>query len=117
MIIALLLLIVVMIYFLPAALILIIAWLIKYRKITWLISGYNIASKKGKESYDLEKLTRYVGNFLFILAGIFILMAFASILMSDYVDIISWVGFGMLAISIVWGLIYLNTKNRVKKNK
>ena len=110
-----------MIYFLQAAhfligaLVLICAWLIKYRKVTWLIAGYNTASKKSKESYDIEKLTRYVGNFLFILAAIFLLMAFAGILLSDYIEIISRVGYGVLAISSVWGLIYLNTKNKVKK--
>jgi len=104
-----------MIYFLPAALLLIIAWLIKYKKITWLISGYNTASKDAKQAYDIEKLTRYVGNFLFILAGIFLAMALISILVNDYTDIISWIGFGVLAISIVCGIIYLNTKNRVKK--
>jgi len=42
-------------------------------------------------------------------------MAVISILVSDYTDIISWIGFGVLAISIVCGIIYLNTKNRVKK--
>ena len=104
-----------MIYFLPAALLLIVTSLIKYKKITWLISGYNTASKEAKKEYDIEKLTRYMGNFLFILASIFLVMAVISILISDYITIISWIGFGVLAISIVFGIIYLNTKNRVKK--
>ena len=104
-----------MIYFFPTVILLIIAWLIKYKKITWLISGYNTASKEAKKEYDIEKLTRHTGNFLFILAVIFLVMAVISILISEYIAVVSWVGFGVLFISIFCGIIYLNTKNRVKK--
>jgi hypothetical protein len=96
-------------------LLLIIGWLIKYKKVTWLISGYNTSSKQEKQQYDIEKLCKHVGNFIFILAGIFFMMAIASVLSSKYNDSITWIGFGTLAVTIVCGIIYLNTGNRVKK--
>jgi len=41
--------------FLPIVLILsIIGWLVKFKKVTWLISGYNTASKQKKEEYDIK---------------------------------------------------------------
>jgi Sec-independent protein secretion pathway component TatC len=59
--------------FLPAALILfVIGLFVKYKKVTWLISEYNTASKDKKSEYDVEKLTKYFGNFLFVLAGAFL---------------------------------------------
>lgn len=104
-----------MIFFLPAALLIIIGYFIKYKKVTWLISGYNTASQEQKKKYDIEKLTRHVGNFLFILAVVFIVMALLSVFFSQYTDDITIYGFCCLALVIIGGIIYLNTGNRVKK--
>ena len=104
-----------MIFFLPTILLIVMGWLIKYKKLTWLISGYNTASKQEKQQYNLEKLCKYVGNFIFILASIFFMMAITSLLLNKYVDKITWIGFGVLAIVIIYGIVYLNTGNRVKK--
>ncbi len=104
-----------MIFFSPTAVLILMGWLIKYKKVTWLISGYNTASRQEKERYDIEKLCQYMGNFIFVLAGIFFVMAILSVLFSEYSDKITWIGFGVLAVAIVCGIIYLNTGNRVTK--
>lgn len=104
-----------MIFFFPTAVLLIVGWLIKYKKVTWLISGYNTASKQEKQRYDIEKLCKYMGNFIFILAGIFFVMAIINVLISGYAEMVIWIGFGVLAVAIVCGIVYLNTGNRVKK--
>lgn len=104
-----------MIFFFPTVVLLIIGWLIKYKKVTWLISGYNTASKQEKQRYDIRKLCKYMGNFIFILAGIFFVMATTSVLISQYSERITWIGFGVLAVTVVCGIVYLNTGNRVKK--
>lgn len=104
-----------MVFFLPTAILLIVGWLIKYKKVTWLISGYNTASKQEKQRYDIEKLCKYMGNFIFILAGIFFVMAIINVLISGYAEMVIWIGFGVLAVAIVCGIVYLNTGNRVKK--
>lgn len=104
-----------MLFLLPTAVLLFIGWLIKYKKVTWLISGYNTASKQEKERYDIDKLCKYMGNFIFILAGVWFVMAITRILISEYADMIIWIGFGVEAVTIVCGIVYLNTGNRVKK--
>ena len=104
-----------MIFFVPTALLIMIGWLIKYKKVTWLISGYNTASKEKRAQYDVDKLCKHMGDFLFVLAGIFLVMALTSILFSEYTDKITIVGFCTEAVAIVLGIIYLNTGNRVKK--
>jgi hypothetical protein len=104
-----------MIFLAPAVLLIIFGWLIKYKKVTWLISGYNTASKEKKALYDIDKLCKHMGNFLFTLAGILLVMAVLSVLFGEYTEIITIIGFCTEAVAIIVGLIYLNTGNRVKK--
>lgn len=56
--------------FIPAAVLIIIGFLIKYKKAYWLISGYNTMSAEKKKNVDTEALGGFVGNICFILAGI-----------------------------------------------
>jgi len=104
-----------MIYLLPTAVLFIVGWLIRYKKATWLISGYNTASKEEKQKYDIDKLTRLMSSFVFILGSIFLLMFLASLLWAAYDNEIAWIGFGIETVVIVIGLFYMNTGNRVKK--
>ena len=106
-----------MIFLVPAVLLFIIGWFVKYKKTTWLISGYNTASKEKKEAYDVDKLTQLVGNFIFVIAIIFAMMAVATFIIGGYKDVVTYVGFGVLLVAIVLGIIYLNTKGRLKKDR
>lgn len=92
-----------------------VGWLVKYRQATWLISGYNTASKETRATYDTGKLTRYFGNFMFVLAVPFLMLAVLSVAPSPYADAITTAGFAMVAVLIVGGLVYLNTGNRLRK--
>jgi hypothetical protein len=102
--------------FLPPVLLFIAGWLIKYKKATWLIAGYNTASRREKEKYDVEKLTRLMGNFVFLLAGIFFLFAAAMALFPAYAEGITSTGVGVFLAACAGGLIYLNTGKRVLKD-
>lgn len=104
-----------MIFLLPTAILLIVGWLIKYKKVTWLISGYNTASKEEKEKYDIEKLCRYMGDYLFILAALFLMMSFLPMLYPEYEEMILWIMGGMIAVVAIGGIVFLSTGNRVKK--
>lgn len=106
-----------MVFYLPALLLLIIGYFIKFRKVTWLISGYNTSSKKSKEKYDLEKLCRLMGNFIFGLSFILFILATVSMILPKQEDIIVTVGLITLAAYSVVGLFYLNTGNRVLKDE
>ncbi len=104
-----------MIFLLPAALLLGIGALIKYKKITWLISGYNTASEEKKLEYDIDKLCNHVGDFLFREAVIFLGMAFYSVMFEKHIAIVVAIGFAIILVFTIGGLVYLNTGDRVKK--
>lgn len=98
-----------------ALLIFILGLLVKYKKVTWLISGYNTASKEKQAEYDQKKLTRYVGNFLFILAGFCSIWGIIIIMLPQYFELVFWSGFTILFIVMGAGLLYLNTGKRLMK--
>ena len=102
--------------FLPIALILfILGWVIKVKTVTWLISGFNTASKEKQKEYDTEKLCKYFGNFLYMLASIYLFWGIILLILPQYTDLIIWSGFISSFIGIVGGMIYLNTGNKLKK--
>jgi len=96
--------------------ILILALAIKIFKLSFLIAGYNTASKKEKEKYDEKKLVNYVGNMLIIVALILIIGGLPSILGSSLENLFfigSWIIF---TIFIIAAVIIANLTNVVKKN-
>lgn len=97
-----------------AAVLAIIGWLIRFKKMTWLISGYNTSSAKKKAQYDTDKLCRYVGDFVFILAGVLALTGIALIL-TDESGGVALIGFCVLGVVAVSGIIWLNIGGRLKK--
>jgi hypothetical protein len=103
-----------MILIIIAAVLALIGRLIKIKKLTWLISGYNTASAKKKAQYDVDKLCCYVGNFVFVLAGILALTGAALLLTHDS-DTVALIGLGVLMAAAVAGIIWLNTGGRLKK--
>lgn len=106
-----------MIFYVPALILLVIAYFIKFKKVTWLVSGYNTSSKKSKEKYDLEKLCRLMGNFVFGLSFILFIMATAMTLIPDQEEMLLLVGLAVLALYSLIGLLYLNTGRRVLKEE
>lgn len=98
-----------------AVFIFIAGWLVKEKKITSLIAGYNTASKEEKETYDVEKMCLYVGNLIYLIAGIYLVMGVVSLIFSNYSFEIFMVGNGIGLIAMIAGLVYLNTGNRLKK--
>ncbi len=106
-----------MIFYVPALILLVIAYFIKFKKVTWLVSGYNTSSKKSKEKYDLEKLCRLMGNFVFGLSFILFILASAMTLIPDQEEMLLLVGLAVLALYSLIGLLYLNTGRRVLKEE
>jgi cell division protein FtsX len=88
---------------------------IRFAKVSFLISGYNTSSKNEKEKYDEKKLCMFVGNLLFVLACIQLLMAVAVALnIIDYIFIML-IGCILFFIVIIVAVIYMNTGNKFKK--
>ena len=106
-----------MIFLIPAAILAIIGYMIKYKKITWLISGYNTATVAQKAQYDIEKLCKYMGNYIFILGFLFLMLALLTVWFADQsTKIIIAMGI-VIAITAIGGIIYLSCGDRVKKAK
>lgn len=78
---------------LPVAILVIIGFMVKYRRAYWLISGYNTMSKEKKQNVDIEGLANFTGNFCFALA---VLIGVASALLVGGYDIAAGVLFAFL---------------------
>ena len=90
----------------------ILGYLIKYKKWSFLIAGYNTSSKEEKEKYDEDALCRAIGNLLFLLGGITFLSSLGSLFKISWVINFSWALFSLITIAFV---IYANVGNKFKK--
>ncbi len=97
-----------------AALLAFLGWLIRYKKVTGLISGYNTAPKKKKAEYDVDKMCRSVGTLVFVLAGILAITGLAMLLTNNSLSV-AFTGLGALLLAALGGIIWLNTGGRLKK--
>lgn len=104
-----------MVHLVLAVLLLLLGWLIKYQKAVDLIAGYNTAPIEKKKQYDIEKLAKYTGNFMFLLASILLAIAILCFIFDQHELYITLIGFGVFIVVIIAGVIYLNTGNRLKK--
>ena len=43
------------------------------------------------------------------------MMAVATIIVGGYTDVVTYIGFGVLAVTIIIGIVFLNSGGRVKK--
>ena len=95
-----------------ALLLMLLGYLVKYKRWSWLITGYNTSSRQEKASYDVEALCSSVGNFLFVLAGILLVTSLGEFLQAARIIASGWILFTAACIAF---LIYANTGNRYKK--
>ena len=103
-----------MIFLVATGILLVVGYLIKYKKIAWLISGYNTSSKEEKAKYDVDRLCKYVGNYIFILAAMFLILAIVVEVFGEDSKIFAATGIAIAAVAI-GGIIYLNTGDKLKK--
>ncbi len=79
---------------------------------SFLIAGYNTASKTEKEKIDEKKLCTCVGMLMFALAGCFFIVMLSDIFHKMW---ILWLGLGLVFAVSIGGIIYINTRDRIKK--
>ena len=77
-----------------------------------LVAGYNTMSKAERERVDREKLARYMGNLMFILAACFLITTAGPML---HIMALYWVGIAAFLLVIFIAAVYLNTGNRIMK--
>ena len=79
---------------------------------SFLIAGYNTASKAEKEKIDEKKLCTCVGMLMFALPGCFFIVMLSDIFHKMW---ILWLGLGLVFAVSIGGIIYINTGDRIKK--
>jgi hypothetical protein len=79
---------------------------------SFLIAGYNTASKTQKEKIDETKLCNYTGKLMLVLAGCFLIIAASDIFGKMW---LLWTGLALFLITAIGGVIFMNTGNRLKK--
>ncbi len=99
------------VHLLIALLFLLLGYLIKYLKWSWLIAGYNTSSKEERAKYDRDALCSFMGSFLFVLAATIALAGLGAYLEVPWILTGSWIFFTVV---IVVSLVYMNTGNRFK---
>lgn len=79
---------------------------------TSLISGYNISNSTQQAKYNIDELTKQVGNFVYGLSFIMIGLSFSLIIFPSNETIIMMNGPIILVIYIILGLLFLNLNKR-----
>lgn len=90
----------------------VLGYLIGYKKWSFLIAGYNTSSEEEKDKYDEDALCMAMGKLLFMLGGITFISSLGSLLQISWLINFSWILFSITVIAFV---IYANTGNRYKK--
>lgn len=78
----------------------------------FLISGYNMLSKEEKAKYDEKALCKFMGKSMFAIAFIVFLWELSSLIKQHILFVI---GLILLLGTVIFILVYSNTKNRFKK--
>lgn len=70
-----------------------LGYLVKEKKMYWLISGYNNAKKEQKERYDIEGLSAFLAKQLYLMAALFIV---ASVMIYYRFDVLGGLVFFLI---------------------
>ena len=106
-----------MIFFIPTAVFAVLGWLIKHRKVRWLVTGYRRPAKELKHEEDILSRARTMGNFMFFLASVFLIMAVVNAAGFGFADTVTLVGLGIISLTVLIGVIALSTGSDTGKEK
>ena len=100
------------IHFLIIAVFVVLGLVFRKGKGAFLIAGYNTASKATKETIDESKLCRYISRLMFVLAGCWLIITSCELFGKIW---LLWIGLALFLVSIIIGVIYINTGGRILK--
>ena len=92
----------------------VIGYFIRFKKASFLISGYNTSSKREKEKYNEEALCKAVGNLVFLLGFILLIPPIGGSLFPDKLNFFVIFTTILTTIITIIAIIYMNTGNRYK---
>jgi len=104
-----------MIFLFPTIILLVLGYLIKVKKMTSLISGYNISSSSQQAKYNIDELTKQVGNFVYGLSLIMFILSISLIVLPSNESIIITIGSIFLVLYSILGILFLNLNKSIYK--
>ena len=100
-----------LLFFVTPLIFFLLGYLVKYKRWSFLIAGFNTSSREEKEKYNEEELCIFVGDFLILLGAIAFTGTVGIYFNLKWLSIFS---LGMFIIISLLGLIYMNTENRFR---
>jgi hypothetical protein len=91
-----------------------LGYLIRVRRWSWLIAGFNTSSTKTRANYDEAALCKATGTFLYILGGVLVLPALGNLMGNR--ELINLGAFLSMGLTIGF-VIYINVARRFKSRK
>ena len=79
---------------------------------SFLIAGYNTASREEQAKYDEKALCLFMGKLMFACAGCFVVIALGNVLEQM---VLVWLGIILMIVICIAAVIYTNTGNRFKR--
>ena len=104
-----------MVFLFPAFILLILGYLIKVKKMTSLISGYNTSSTSQQEEYNIDELTKQVGNFVYGLSLIMFVLSIGLMIFPRNESIIITTSSKFLVVYSIVGILFLNLNKSIYK--
>lgn len=101
-----------MVNFIIAFVLIILGVVLYLGKGAFLIAGYNTMSKEKKSEIDEKALGEFIGKAMLLLAFSYVLQGISSITRKPILGTVGWIIFTM---TILFIIIYANTKNRFMK--
>ena len=90
--------------------------IVRTGKADFLIAGYNTMSKEEQSKWNAKALSRFIG-WLLIISSIILLIGCIPILLNIFPFIAIFISWGIFLISIILGMIYMNSSTRFKRMK
>ncbi len=100
-----------------AIILILLAILIKFGKMHFLVAGYNALSREQKKIYDIKRIANWTSCYLFFLGIILIIGYFIErkVGANKWID---WIIFSTVLFGFIQGiLIYKNSVSKQSKNK
>ncbi len=91
-----------------------IGLIIRIFKMSYLIAGYNTASKEEKEQYNEEKVIKFVSNLFMVFSIFFIIAGLVSLLFVELQETIFFTSVICFTGCILGGVIYFNISSYAK---
>ena len=103
-----------MIFLFAGLLLVFVGYLIRFRHVYWLIKGYLLMPIEEKQSYDIDELSRFVGNLYFLLAPIFFVLGGWTLAGLPGITLLTYAALTIAIVSAIAARLYIQKATRFR---